>query len=190
MANRNEPTPDGPTVHIPRQGRSQNPGPADEPPWWQTIYDRPAAPLHNPAAPPAHGHPYWGPPPSAPLPPQPAPQPDKRSGRRRKLIIIGCVVLAVEAAALVVGVVVLNSFTTTELDVTQAQNGVVQILQDPIDGYGATTVTDIRCNNGENPVIATNRTFDCTATIDGDKRRITAIFVDDAGTYEVQAPRD
>ena len=184
MSSDNERTPDGPTVRIPRQtppSPAPKPGAPDEPPWWQTIYDRPAAPLRNPPTPPA-------PPPQ--VRPQPPAQPDKRSGRRRKLIIIGCVVLAVEAVALVVGLAALTMFKTTELDVAQAQKGVAQILQDPIDGYGATTVTDVRCNNGENPVIATNRTFDCTATVDGDERRVTAIFIDDAGTYEVQAPKD
>jgi len=99
-------------------------------------------------------------------------------------------VLAIEAIALATGLVLLRTSKTTELDVTQAQQGVAQILQDPIDGYGATNVTDVRCNNGANPTIEKDHTFDCSVTIEGNPHHVTAIFVDNSGTYEVQAPKD
>jgi Domain of unknown function (DUF4333) len=129
-------------------------------------------------------------PPPRPRPTQPGPGPTQRSPRRRRLIIIGCIVLAVEVVVLAVGLVLLRMFKTTELDVVQAQEGVAQILLDPIDGYGATEVTDVRCNNGANPVIIKDHTFSCSVNIEGDRRHVTVIFVDGAGTYEVQAPED
>lgn len=210
-----EPAPDGATTHLPRPptvGDEINTH--SETPWWQTIYQRSPAAFHNtPAArqpnrptlyqradswplpprvvaPRAAARPSAPRQPPRPSPPSPATPAPARSQRRRRLITIGCVVLAIEVVALAAGLLLLRTFDTSELDVVQAQRGVAQILRDPVDGYGATNVSEVRCNNGTNPVIEKDHTFDCSVIVEGNRRRITVVFIDDVGTYEVQPPED
>ena len=78
---------------------------------------------------------------------------------------------------------------TTKLDIDKAQSGVEQILTDKTNGYGATKVTGVKCNDGENPTVKKDSTFDCEVTIDGTKRKVTVTFKDDKGTYEVGRPK-
>lgn len=78
---------------------------------------------------------------------------------------------------------------TTKLDINKAQSGVEQILTDKTNGYGATKVTGVKCNDGENPTVKKDSTFDCEVTIDGTKRKVTVTFKDDKGTYEVGRPK-
>lgn len=111
-----------------------------------------------------------------------------QSKQRRKLIGIGAAVLAVEAVALVIGVSMLHTSRTTDLDINQAQQGVEQVLTDTVSGYGVTNISNIRCNNGVNPPVKKDGTFKCEATIGGRQRQITVVFVDDNGTYEVGGP--
>ena len=75
------------------------------------------------------------------------------------------------------------------LDVTKAQLGVEQILLDPVDGYGATTVTGVVCNNGTNPSVVKDASFSCEVVVDGTRKQVTAVFQDDEGTYAVDRPR-
>lgn len=76
-----------------------------------------------------------------------------------------------------------------ELDVDQAQAGVAQVLTDPINGYGRDSVTNVRCNNGRNPLVRKGDSFTCQVTVDGADRQITAVFSDDTGIYQVDRPR-
>lgn len=96
--------------------------------------------------------------------------------------------LAVEVVALLVGVSMLRTSKTIELDINQAQRGVEQVLADTASGYGVTNISNIRCNDGVNPPVKKDGTFKCEATIDGRQRQITVVFVDDNGTYEVGGP--
>jgi hypothetical protein len=59
-----------------------------------------------------------------------------------------------------------------ELDVQHAQDGVRQILTDPVSGYGATGVTDVVCNEGRNPAVKQGGSFMCEVTVDGAKRKV------------------
>lgn len=88
--------------------------------------------------------------------------------------------------------VVLSKFDVLHgkvLDVSKAEAGVQRILLDPTDGYGATNVSDIVCNNGDDPEIKKGGTFTCRAVVDGRKRDVLVVFLDDNGTYEVDRPR-
>ncbi|OBJ32681.1 DUF4333 domain-containing protein [Mycolicibacter heraklionensis] len=76
-----------------------------------------------------------------------------------------------------------------ELDVRKAQDGVRQVLTDPINGYGRDNVTNVRCNNGVNPTVRKGTSFSCVVTVDGAQRRVLVEFTDDAGTYAVDRPR-
>ena len=75
------------------------------------------------------------------------------------------------------------------LDVSKAEAGVQRILVDPADGYGATSVTNVVCNNGNDPEIKKGATFTCDVVVDGRKRQVLVVFQDDEGTYEVDRPR-
>lgn len=76
-----------------------------------------------------------------------------------------------------------------ELDVTRAQEGVLEILTDPINGYGRDDVSNVRCNNGVNPTVRRGAGFSCAVTVDGTQRQVLVEFTDDAGTYAVDRPR-
>ena len=97
--------------------------------------------------------------------------------------------MAIEAVALVIGLGFLGTSSAKELDVAQAEAGVVQVLTDPVNGYGANNVSNVRCNGGKNPDVKKDSTFTCQAAVNGTERQITAVIVDDAGTYEIDWPR-
>jgi hypothetical protein len=91
----------------------------------------------------------------------------------------GIAILTIETVALSVGVGRLGTFNAYELDVTKAEEGVTQVLTDPVNGY----------NGGRNPEAEKGRTFTCQAIVNDKQREVTAVIVDDDGTYEVDWPR-
>ena len=84
---------------------------------------------------------------------------------------------------------VIDDSKPIELDVTRASDGVLQILTDPINGYGQNNVTAVLCNNGVNPRVRKGGSFTCVVTVDGAQRRVLVEFSDNAGTYAVDRPR-
>ena len=108
----------------------------------------------------------------------------------RWLLITGGVLLGtIVAVALVLGLWGFGAFNRQVLDVNKAQDAVKRVITDPATGYGLDNVTDVNCNNGNNPAAKKGDTFTCQVTVDGKKRQVTAVFVDDNGTYEVDRPR-
>ncbi|MCB9409361.1 DUF4333 domain-containing protein [Mycolicibacterium sp.] len=97
--------------------------------------------------------------------------------------------IAVEAVVLGVVLSRLQSSDSTVLDVSGAQRGVEQVLMDPVDGYGAQSVSGVVCNDGKNPAVRRGATFSCNAVVDGTPRQVAVVFQDDAGTYAVDRPR-
>jgi hypothetical protein len=109
---------------------------------------------------------------------------------KRWLLITGGVLLGVTVAlALVLGLLGFGAFNRQVLDVNKAQEAVKRVITDPTAGYGVDNVTDINCNNGDDPSANKGDTFTCQVTVDGKKRHVTAVFIDDNGTYEVDRPR-
>jgi hypothetical protein len=109
---------------------------------------------------------------------------------KRWLLITGGVILGVIVAlALVLGLLGFGAFNRQVLDVNKAQEAVKRVITDPTAGYGVDNVTDVNCNNGDNPSAKKGDTFTCQVTVDGKKRHVTAVFIDDNGTYEVDRPR-
>ncbi len=156
--------------------------------WWQTINrDRPIAPA--PITPP--------PPPPAPNPAPakraaPAAQPPPPVGRspRRWWIPAAAAAVVVVIGGSAVGLSLSGPPPATRvLDITAAQQQVERILRDPLDGYGAGTVTEVACNNGVNPAVEKGSGFTCEVVVDGALRRVAVVFQDDAGTYAVDRPR-
>ena len=170
-------------------------------PWWQTVRrHRPSAPDYSAQRQPP---PYQAPP-QQPVYPQYVQQPpvqpyaappaaalDQPKKPNRWPLIIALLVgglLAVVVVAVAVLILAGNA-NRKELDVAKAEAGVRQILTDPTLGYGVDNVTDVKCNRGDNPTIKKDETFSCDVSVDGTKRNVTVLFIDDNGTYEVDRPR-
>ena len=191
--------------------------PVPEAPWWQTV-NREVPPIPTPPPRPpepqpapvasrqARGsvprrqalRPSPTAPPANPIPqeapaPNPTGRPPKKSvrkpSRRRLLIRLGVGLVVVEAIVLGVVLSRLRASDTPVLDIAKAQRGVEQVLTDPVDGYGAKSVTGVVCNNGKNPTVRKDSGFECDAVVDGTQRRVAVVFQDDAGTYAVDRPR-
>ncbi len=123
------------------------------------------------------------------LPPgTPAPHraPPKGTGNRQWLIG-AAVALAVLVAG--IGLWQFAFRDTTVIRVEQAEDGVRQILSDPINGYGANNISALRCNGGKDPSAAKGDSFTCAVEIDGAIRQVYAEFQDDKGTFAVDGPR-
>ena len=160
--------------------------PAGETPWWQTInQDRPPKPLRA-AAPPAPVR--HAAPPAPPHQPKPTPTTASRPKAWWWVTAIAAVAVAIAGTALALSLT--GTPTPTKvLDISKTQRAVEQILRDPVDGYGAGTVTGVTCNNGLDPTIKRGDEFSCDATVDGAPRRVAVVFQDDEGTYAVDRPR-
>jgi hypothetical protein len=181
----NRPKPSLPSVlrapHLP-------PHQSDSPQWYQRPPKRSAPPVspQTPFADRSH----------APIPPRPEAPPYASEAprrwslkRRRVLIIGGIAIVAIEAIALVSILSVLGAGGTKQLDVAEVDAGVAQVLTDTVDGYGAKSVLNVRCNDGNNPEAKKASTFTCQASVNGAQRQITAVIIDDDGTYEIDWPR-
>lgn len=119
--------------------------------------------------------------------------PDAGKGSRRSLTllagIIGVLGAIIVAVVLVMGFWKPGFFVTTKLDVNKAQQGVQQILTDQTNGYGVKKADNIKCNNGDNPVVKKGDTFNCDVSVDGQHKQVTVTFQDNDGTYEVGRPK-
>ena len=169
-----------------------------ETPWWQQVRrrqpPRPTYPPPQPQTPPyqqaAPQAPYSPPPQYAQPPATPAvTAPPSRNTTRWLLIAGGVLVGAIVAVVLVLVLLGLNAFNRQELNVSKAQQDVKQVITDSVTGYGVENVTDVKCNDGKNPSANKGDTFTCSVTVDGQKREVRAVFIDDNGTYEVDRPR-
>lgn len=194
------PPPPGPTRQIstppqrtPVRPASQPPaGASEEPPWWQTINkDRKNPVPQQPVEfPPSYPHsPTRQPPPPSPNTPT---EPPASHGSRR-LLIGGSAAAAVLVIA--VGIVIGTGLSTQTdatgklLDIRKAQQGVAEVLLDPVSGYGVKSLGSVSCNNGVDPLIRKGDSFACDVVVDGAGRRVTVVFQDDDGTYAVDRPR-
>jgi hypothetical protein len=125
------------------------------------------------------------------LPPDPptshrAPQP--RTGFDRRLLVIGgCAVVGLAIAAFALWQFLFREAVV--INVEQAEAGVRQILSDPINGYGANSISALRCNGGKDPAAAKGDSFTCAVEIDGTIRQVYVEFQDDNGTFAVDGPR-
>ncbi|MDZ7882399.1 MAG: DUF4333 domain-containing protein [Mycobacterium sp.] len=114
--------------------------------------------------------------------------PSGRSVPDRRTALIGAGV----AVALALAGVALWQFLfrdTTVINVEQAEAGVREILSDPINGYGANSISALRCNDGRDPSAAKGDSFTCAVEIDGTVRHVYVEFQDDNGTFAVDGPR-
>ncbi|WP_234834886.1 DUF4333 domain-containing protein, partial [Mycolicibacterium stellerae] len=113
----------------------------------------------------------------------------RRGGQVALLIAVSAIAISAGAVAIVFGLSRLDVLKGRVLNVSKAEAGVQRILQDPTEGYGVTSVTDVVCNNGDDPEIKKGGTFTCDVIVDGRKRQVLVVFSDDKGTYEVDRPR-
>jgi hypothetical protein len=182
------------TVEVPlRQPAGTDLVPAEEP-WWKNANQRVSPPPRMPV-PPAPAMPAPSQVPRRDRPPSPALNRDAKAAPPRKrghlALLIGVGILAI-AAAVVLLIVALSGLDTLKgkvLNVSKAEAGVQRILLDPDDGYGATNVSDVVCNDGSDPEIRKGASFVCQVVVEGRKRQVLVVFSDDNGTYEVDRPR-
>lgn len=105
------------------------------------------------------------------------------------MIAVGVIAISAAAVLLMAGLSKFDVLKGKVLDVSKVEAGVQRILVDPVDGYGATSVSDVVCNNGNDPEIKEGATLTCGVIVDGRKRQVLVVFRDDNGTYEVDRPR-
>lgn len=105
------------------------------------------------------------------------------------LIAVGVIAISAAVIGIMVGLSRFDVLKGKVLNVSKAEAGVQRILLDPTDGYGVTSVTDVVCNNGDDPEIKKGGSFTCEVIVDGRKRQVLVVFSDDNGTYEVDRPR-
>ncbi|MBI2700834.1 MAG: DUF4333 domain-containing protein [Mycobacterium sp.] len=167
--------------------------PPSRTPWGQP----PPAQWHQPPPPAQWQQPpppgQWGQPPPGqwgqPSPP-PAQQTPKKSASKSKPWLIGGAI----AAALVVVVLVVLMVSgavagdTKKVAVAGVQTEVQQVLLDRITGYNDGDITNVRCNDGQDPTVKKGRSFTCDVTVRGQQRQLKVTFEDDNGTYEVGLP--
>ncbi|MCV7397714.1 DUF4333 domain-containing protein [Mycobacterium paraseoulense] len=103
-------------------------------------------------------------------------------------LYLGAGITVAAAAIAVPGFWAPGFFVTKQLDVAAVQAGVAHVLSDPA-GYGARSVGDVSCNDGQNPTVTKGGTFTCQATIDHLKHQFVVTFTDDAGSYQVSAAK-
>lgn len=110
-------------------------------------------------------------------------------GQLPLLIAVGVVAISVAAALLWMVLSSFDALSGKVLNVSRAEAGVQRILTDPVDGYGAASVSDVVCNNGDDPEVKKGGSFTCNVVVDGRKRTVLVVFQDDEGTYEIDRPR-
>lgn len=157
-------------------------GPFDEPPTQPLARPFAGRPHHWPLTHPQPpiGANWWSPttlPPGGPVP------------RRGHLpLYLGAAATLAAAVAAIAGFWAPGFLVTRQLDVAAVQAGVAHVLSDPA-GYGARGVSDVSCNDGQNPTVTKGGTFTCQVTIDHLKHQFVVTFTDDSGSYEVSAPK-
>jgi hypothetical protein len=190
------------TVSTPQDPNQPSPPPGErgqtETPWWQkpteVIATPPVTPAQQPPPPPASpraGTPQYPQPYGHGQPAQPgqlAPAATTTGkGSKGKVVLIVAIIGGIVAVVLVLALIGLLSAKT--LDVNSVQAGVQQALKDPVTGYGSDDIKDVRCNNGQNPMVGKGDSFTCEVSVMGKKRQVTATFLDDNGTYQVGLPQ-
>jgi hypothetical protein len=199
-----------PSRHRAQPGR---PGPNDrtETPWWH----RPTEIIASPAVTPAQQRPPHQQPPTiseAGTPQYPPPyghgqpaQPGQSAsaattsgkGSKGKVVLIVAIIGAV--FALIIGVVLVLTLTgsgsdkpnkVVKLKVSSVQDRVLQILKDPVSGYSGDEIKDVKCNNGQDPIVKKGDSFTCEVSVRGKKRQVTVTIQDDNGTYLVGLPQE
>lgn len=108
--------------------------------------------------------------------------------RTRLPLYLGAAASVAAALAAIAGFLTPGFLVTRQLDVAAVQAGVAHVLSDPA-GYGARNVSDVSCNDGQNPTVTKGGTFSCQVTIDHLKHEFVVTFTDDSGSYEVSAPK-
>lgn len=73
--------------------------------------------------------------------------------------------------------------------VAGVQTEVEQTLVDRITGYSPGDITNVKCNNGQDPTVKKGGSFTCDVTVRGQQRQLKVTFQDDNGTYAVGLPQ-
>ncbi len=115
----------------------------------------------------------------------------KPSRRYQYALAFGVVLVMALVAGITIGALAgrHNKLSNKVLDIGKAQQGVAQVLVDPINGYGLSSLGSVSCNGGSNPIVQQGNSFTCDVTVNQEQRHVTVVFQDDQGTYAVDRPR-
>ncbi|OBG57164.1 MULTISPECIES: DUF4333 domain-containing protein [unclassified Mycobacterium] len=165
-----------------RTQRPVAPGHFDEPPTQPLPRPFPGRPQHRTLPPPQLpiGAGWWA--------PAAFPAPGVVPRRGHLPLYLAAAATVATAIAAIAGFWAPGFFVTRQLDVAAVQAGVAHVLSDPA-GYGARDVSDVSCNDGQNPTVTKGGTFTCQVTIDHLKHQFVVTFTDDSGGYEVSDPK-
>lgn len=119
----------------------------------------------------------------------PASPPSRRVARTKRASQVGAAAAVGIAAFLILGLWKPGFLNTTKLDITVAQRSIEQLLSDKANGYGLGAVSDVTCNNSQNPTVRAGATFTCTVRISGIPRRVNVTFDNSSGDYTVSPPQ-
>lgn len=120
----------------------------------------------------------------------PAPTLPKKSGSKSKPFLIAGAVVAV-LLVVIVGVLIAIGANqdVKKIAVADVQTEVQQVLVDRVTGYSSGDITDVKCNNGQDPTVKNGGSFTCNVTVRGKPHELTVTFKDANGTYEVGLPQ-
>jgi hypothetical protein len=91
-------------------------------------------------------------------------------------------------ALAIVGTSKVASKDGKKVAVADVQTEVQQVLVDRITGYDSSDITNVRCNNGQDPTVKNGGSFTCKVSVRGEQHQLTVTFKDANGTYEVGLP--
>lgn len=167
--------------------------PSEFPPPSQPAPPIPPTPQQPPSwAPPQAAGQYSQPPPGQWTPPSPQPPavPAKAGGSGKKVLLtVAAVVAVIVGAGVVLKVSGVFNRETKKLAVAEVQTEVQKVLVDRVTGYTSSDITNVACNNGQDPTVKQGGSFTCNVTDRGKQHRLTVKFLDGSGTYEVGLPQ-
>lgn len=121
---------------------------------------------------------------------QPAPPAtSKKKGSKSKPFLIAGAVVGVLLLVVIAVVVLSTNKDSKKVAVSDVQTQVQEVLLDRITGYSSGDITDVKCNNGQDPTVKKGGSFTCNVSVRGKQHQLTVTFEDADGTYEVGLPQ-
>ena len=151
----------------------------------------PPTPQQPPSWTPPEGAAQYGqPPPGQWAPPSPqAPAVTAKGGGSGKKVLFTVAAVVVVAVGVVLTVSGVLHRETKKLAVAEIQTEVRKVLVDRVTGYTSGDITNVTCNNGQDPTVKQGGSFTCNVTDRAKQHQLTVTFTDGSGTYEVGLPQ-
>jgi hypothetical protein len=155
----------------------------------------------SPVAPTPQQAPSWAPPQGAgqyaqpppgqwapPGPPAPAVSAKGGGSGATVLLTVAAVIVVIVGVGVALKVSGVLNREIKKLAVAEVQTEVQKVLVDRVTGYTSSDITNVACNNGQDPTVKQGGSFTCDVSDRGKQHRLTVRFTDGGGTYEVGLP--